>query len=75
MFNIKDIPVATGYTLVTLGVVALSRPRALGWTWLRLVGVLSLAAGALVAIGTRPGMTAPVVAKMRGFLGLFGEVA
>jgi hypothetical protein len=68
MFNIKDIPVATGYTLVTLGVVVLSRPRALGPTWLRLFGVVSLAAGALVAIGTRPGMTAPVVASVVGML-------
>lgn len=70
MFNIKDIPVATGYTLVTLGVVALSRPRALGPTRLRLLGILSLALGALVAIGTRPGMTAPVVASVVGMLAL-----
>lgn len=55
MFNIKDTPVAAGYTVATLGLVALSRPSAPGSGRLRLLGAGALALGATVLVGTRPG--------------------
>lgn len=64
MFNSKDIPVATGHTLATLGLVMLAtidrttRPRA----WLAFSGV-TLAAGAVLMVGTRPGMWASLAAS------------
>jgi len=54
MFNIKDVPVATGYTVVTLGVVVVLRAhRRDGWV---VAGAVSTAAGLVLAIGTRPGI-------------------
>jgi len=61
MFNVKDLPVGTGYTLATLALVAaLSRSqpnsrklRALTW--------LSLVSGLVLAIGTRPASGLPMV--------------
>jgi len=64
MFNIKDVPVATGYTLVTLGAVALSRPTAPRSSRLRLLGTLSVAGGVVLTVGTRPGMWVPVLATL-----------
>lgn len=60
MFNLKDTPVATGYTLSTLGLsilaTTLARPK------LRmLTGALLLSAGALLAVGTRPAMWLPIL--------------
>jgi hypothetical protein len=54
MFNIKDAPVATGYSLVTLGVVAMSRPGA-RTRRLRILSVAALALGSVILVGTRPG--------------------
>lgn len=50
MFNIKDIPVASGCTMVTLGVALVVVNRRL---WLAFVLMLL---GCVVAIGTRPGI-------------------
>lgn len=61
MFNIKDVPVATGYSLATLGLVALARPRGAVPGRLRMLGVGALALGTVVAVGTRPGMWVPIV--------------
>lgn len=55
MFNIKDVPVATGYTLVTLALVAMVGSS--GRAWQR---VLCLTGGVLLMVGTRPGMSAAV---------------
>lgn len=55
MFNVKDTPVATGHTLVTLGLllcVRAEQPRAL----VRLARAGSLIAGLVLTLGTRPGM-------------------
>lgn len=57
MFNVKDVPVATGFTLVTLGLALLvtdgTRPV------LRQSGaVATLVAGVVLAVGTRPGIWA-----------------
>lgn len=52
MFNIKDVPVATGYTLVTLGLTSMLVPTRPGAFW----RVLALASGTVLVVGTRPGM-------------------
>lgn len=56
MFNIKDAPVAAGYTVMTLGVVALSRPGLARSSRLRALAIGALASGAVLAVGTRPGL-------------------
>jgi len=61
MFNIKDVPVATGYTLVTLALVAMVSPTR-GRAMAR---VTALVAGAVLMLGTRPGM---VTALLGGVL-------
>ena len=53
MFNVKDVPVAAGYTFVTLGCILLVRSDR-GDT-LRRLGVSALLwAGVVLAVGTRP---------------------
>ena len=61
MFNIKDTPAATGYTLVTLGLVGLvdgdyfrSRRR-------HIISLGSLSVGLVIAIGTRTALFLPLV--------------
>ena len=54
MFNVKDVAVATGYTLTTLGLVLAAGPR----RDVRLLGALTLTAGLVLAVGTRPGIAA-----------------
>ncbi len=57
MFNVKDIPVATGYTLVTAGCAALLVAAELSRTRLaRICGAIAIGAGFVLAIGTRPGI-------------------
>lgn len=64
MFNSKDIPVATGHSMATLALLmvasaaATTRPR----HWLALSGVI-LTAGAVLMVGTRPGMWASLAAS------------
>lgn len=55
MFNIKDTPVAAGYTVVTLGLVLLARPSAPTSRRVRGLGAATLLAGSVVLVGTRPG--------------------
>lgn len=69
MFNIKDIPVATGYTLVTLGLVALARPGAIASCQHLSSGMGALVLGTVVAVGTRPGMWAAVALSAVVMLG------
>lgn len=57
MFNVKDVPVATGYTLTTLALVAMVEPKPRG-RWLRVGG---LVAGTTLMVGTRPAMTSAVL--------------
>ena len=55
MFDFKDVPAATGYTLVTLGLVELLFVQEAGWkrtAW----PAVTLAAGLVLAIGVRPGL-------------------
>ncbi|MEN8672499.1 hypothetical protein [Nocardioides sp.] len=54
MFNVKDVPVASGYTLVTLGLVVVLRvDRREGWV---AAGAATIVAGLVLAVGTRPGI-------------------
>lgn len=53
MFNIKDVPVAAGYTLLTAGLVAVTVVR----RRFALLGAgAAITGGTFVAVGTRPGM-------------------
>lgn len=61
MFNVKDVPVAAGYTLATLGLALLVLRRddeqAPPRPGLRLTcGCAALVAGLVLAVGTRPGI-------------------
>ncbi|CAN5137166.1 hypothetical protein BH09ACT12_BH09ACT12_26130 [soil metagenome] len=53
MFNVKDVPVATGYTLVSLGVIVVIRADAARWL---MAGAATTGAGLVLAVGTRPGI-------------------
>lgn len=55
MFNIKDIPVATGHTLVTLALLLYVRDASSSRV-LRLARAGCLVAGLVLTLGTRPGM-------------------
>jgi len=55
MFNVKDVPVATGYTLVTLGLICFVREEPPGLR-LRLARAGCLVVGLVLTLGTRPGM-------------------
>lgn len=60
MFNVKDVPVATGYTVMTLALVCMVAPVQ-GRRRLRIGG---LAAGIVLMVGTRPAMSTAVVAGL-----------
>lgn len=64
MFNLKDVPVATGYALVTLGLAIVARRQRAGSWAIRIGGPVTLACGAFLAVGTRPGM----------WTGIFGSI-
>lgn len=55
MFNIKDTPVAAGYIVVTLGLVALARPSAPTSRRVRVLGAVAVGGGSVILVGTRPG--------------------
>jgi hypothetical protein len=55
MFNVKDVPVATGYTLVTLGLACFVRTEPARLP-VRVARALCLLAGLVLTLGTRPGM-------------------
>lgn len=60
MFNVKDVPVATGYTLMTLALVTMTSPTRRH----RSIRVLALVAGIVLMVGTRPAMVSAVVAGL-----------
>jgi hypothetical protein len=60
MFNVKDVPVATGYSLMTLALVSMVPPTH-GRRTLRMVG---LVAGITLMVGTRPAMATAVLAGL-----------
>jgi hypothetical protein len=55
MFNVKDVPVATGHTLVTLGLLLYVRDAPASGR-IRVARGACLAAGLVLTLGTRPGM-------------------
>ena len=59
MFNNKDIPCATGYTIATLGIVALCRLDYFAHRAVRITCLVALVAGAVLASGTRPVLGLP----------------
>lgn len=63
MFNIKDIPAASGFILVLLGLVSLGYPTVFSSRAVLRTSVIALIGGLFVAMGTRPGMW-PVLALM-----------
>ena len=62
MFNIKDLPVATGVTIASLGIVVL----VMGGVGKRsnLWGALALSIGAILAAGTRAAIGVPIAASL-----------
>lgn len=72
MMNIKDSPVASGYTIGTLGVVAILHPLFRRSHWVTWGGLASIAVGAVLASGTREAMGVPLgVAVVAGPVMLF----
>jgi len=71
MFNIKDTPVAAGYTLATLGTVLILRDGA--WTSRRplLWGIGFISVGGLLAAGTRAASGVPILAGVVVGFGLW----
>jgi hypothetical protein len=63
MFNVKDVPVATGYTLATLGLALHVRAERPGIV-LVLARACCLVAGLVLALGTRPGMWSGLLAVL-----------
>ncbi|MGD9956539.1 MAG: hypothetical protein AB7V23_10770, partial [Candidatus Nanopelagicales bacterium] len=74
MFNIKDTPVAAGYTIATLGLVALSRPSLPTNRRLAGLGAAALAVGTVVLVGTRPGTWAALLLSVAFMLAVTGVV-
>jgi len=60
MINIKDLPAAVGYTIATLGLVALFRSDYYSNRWMRTTAWLGIAFGAVLAAGTRPAIGLPI---------------
>lgn len=53
MFNVKDVPVATGYTLASLGLAVVAVAGRRGYV---AAGAVVATAGVVLAVGTRPGL-------------------
>lgn len=66
MFNIKDLPVASGYTLGTVGIVAVAHANFRTSRLIRWGGMAALVLGAVLASGTREAMGAPLAAAAVG---------
>jgi len=56
MFNLKDVPVGTGYAWATLGLVLLARDGPSSRRWVRWGTPIVLVCGIVLAVGTRPAM-------------------
>lgn len=68
MFNMKDTPVAVGHTLATLGLVLLAKSRTAAPRRLLAAGAMSLIAGTVLMVGTRPGMWPSLAASVTIFI-------
>jgi hypothetical protein len=63
MYNVKDAPVAAGYTVVTLGAVALTRPS-IRTRRMQVLAIGALALGIWIAAGVRPAMLVAIAASV-----------
>jgi hypothetical protein len=68
MYNIKDLPVASGYAVATLGAVAITRPD-IETRRVRVLAVLALALGIWIAAGVHPAMLVGIGASILVALG------
>lgn len=68
MFNIKDTPAATGYTIFTLGLVALVHNSYFRSAKVRLMAFMGLTLGLTIAIGTRTGLALPLIVSLPLFV-------
>ena len=68
MFNIKDIPVASGMAIATLGIVLLLSDDGRRGV---LLGVLALSTGAVLAAGTRAAIGVPIAACLVAGFGMW----
>ena len=59
MFNVKDVPVAAGYTVFTLSLVLMTRVPSHS-RWIFPIFAASFIGGSVLAVGTRPGMWVPL---------------
>ena len=64
MFNIKDVPVATGYAIATLGIVVLCHAGYRARRSLRMLALGSIVVGTVIASGTREAMGVPIAAEL-----------
>ncbi len=70
MFNVKDLPVATGYTLATAGFVSVCRSDyGRSWRW-TLSAIAGIVAGMVLAVGTRPASGLPIALTAIGMCGV-----
>lgn len=60
MFNVKDLPVGAGYTIATIGLVAMLRRDYARRPWLRVGAWASIVIGVVMAVGTRPASGLPI---------------
>jgi hypothetical protein len=66
MMNIKDGPVASGYTIATLGIVLLMRDDYLSRRSVRFSALAAIYGGAFLAAGTRAAAGVPIVGSVVG---------
>ena len=64
MFNIKDTPVASGYTIATLGLVCLTQVQYFARPAFRALGLLAIVLGTVLAAGTRTVTGLPIAASL-----------
>ena len=72
MFNVKDIPVASGMAVATLGIVLLLSDAGRRGV---VLGTLALSAGAVLAAGTRAAIGVPIAASLLAGFGMWGLLA
>lgn len=60
MFNVKDLPVGTGYTVATIGLVAMLRRDYVRRPCLRVGAFGAIVLGVVMAVGTRPASGLPI---------------
>ncbi|HUP99283.1 MAG TPA: hypothetical protein VM093_02370 [Aeromicrobium sp.] len=64
MFNMKDVPVATGHTLITLALVLLGLSKPVTRHLAMLFSAVTLVVGTVLMLGTRPGAWPSLLASV-----------